>query len=247
MESLKDTLTVRQQLSRHRRLFCLPLLILGSFGAPLAAQKLQRDPERLTAKRTVTWRGYRDMHVVKQRRDYSCGAAALATVTRYYWLDRSANELDYLQTIEQMLTPQELQDRVQRGLSMTDLRRLAVKKGYVASIGRVELQKLYELKVPVVVAIRVRDYDHFVVFKGIRCGQVHLADPSRGNIRLPVRQFACQWIDKALLVVLEKGKTTSESACLGIRCRDVRRGWLNEHVARTAPERIHISAPVTLP
>lgn len=240
---------MRYRRLRQRWLRCLSLLfILGLFAAPLPAQKLQRDPQRLTAKRTITWRGYRDMHVVKQQRDYSCGAAALATITRYYWRDMSANELDYLRTIEKMLTPEELQDRVQRGLSMTDLRRLAVKKGYVASIGRVELQKLYELKVPVVVAIRVDEFDHFVVLKGIRCGQVHLADPSRGNIRIPVQQFACQWIDKALLVVLEKGKTTSDVACLGIPCRDVRRGWLNQQMARTAPERVYsISAPIALP
>jgi hypothetical protein len=67
-----------------------------------------------------SWKSFRDLHVVKQKRDYSCGAAALATLTRYYWGD-GGTELEYLTISENLLTPEELEDRVENGLSLTDL------------------------------------------------------------------------------------------------------------------------------
>ena len=45
-----------------------------------------------------------------QTRDYSCGAAALATILRYYWGDR-VGEDDVLLVLLKTLSPEETKDR----------------------------------------------------------------------------------------------------------------------------------------
>jgi hypothetical protein len=216
---------------------CLAYLGPGSRAIAQDGQAPVRDPQRLSRKHVQSWKSFRDLHVVKQKRDYSCGAAALATLTRYYWGD-GGTELEYLTIIENLLTPEELEDRVENGLSLTDLRKAAVKKGYQASIGKLELQKLYEVKVPIIVAIKAsEDLEHFVVVRGIVDNWVYLSDPILGNRRLPMHIFADVWIDNALLAVVEKGKKKAEVSRLGITQREIDTGWLNIQTPRRASER----------
>ena len=55
-----------------------------------------------------------------QGADYSCGAAALATVLRYFWQD-NVSETKILDTIMDFLTKAEIKDRMDNGLSIDDL------------------------------------------------------------------------------------------------------------------------------
>ena len=159
------------------------------------------------------WKSLKEMNVVMQRRDYSCGPASLATVVRYYWGDDVSEEAFLVAAIRAM-TEEEFQDRRENGLSMTDLRRSAVALGYFASIGRVSMDELSESKIPVVLRIELNDFDHFVVYRGIVDDRVYLADPIRGNLRLSVEEFLQQWADGAILVVVKKGVDPPEDAPL---------------------------------
>ncbi len=147
----------------------------------------------------------RNQNVVLQQRDYSCGAAALATLIRYHWGD-SATETQLIREVVRMLTPKEMKERIQNGLSLTDLRRLAVRVGYLATIGRLDFQKLRQSKVPVIVGIVVDDFDHFVVYRGTDGYYVYLADPARGNVRTPIPEFLQQWQKNLVLVVVKRGE-----------------------------------------
>ena len=214
--------------------------MLGLLARPAAAQVGEapvRDPRHFFQKKTMHWLALRNRHVVMQQRDYSCGAAALATLLRYYWQDPTS-ENHVLRTVERQLTAAEMQDRVLNGLSLADLRKTAVKLGYTATAGHVTLEQLAGVKVPVIVAIRHQDYDHFVVIRGFVNGWVYLADPIRGNVRLPETVFAGQWIDRALLVVLRPDQTQSAVSQLAVTADEVDAGWLNDQVVRTHPQRV---------
>src|SRR5690606_41610526 len=100
-------------------------------------------------------------------------------------------------------TVEELKERIQNGLSLTDLRRTSVQMGYQATIGRLEFEKLSESRIPLIVGIVVEDFDHFVVFRGTDGVWVYLADPARGNVRVPVHEFTSQWQQNAVLVVVK--------------------------------------------
>src|ERR1700722_6356319 len=46
-----------------------------------------RDPQHEFQGHVWSWTELKDKNVVKQVRDYSCGAASLCTLLRYYWGD----------------------------------------------------------------------------------------------------------------------------------------------------------------
>ncbi|WP_082823494.1 MULTISPECIES: C39 family peptidase [unclassified Rhodanobacter] len=140
----------------------------------------------------------RYLNMVRQHTDYSCGAAALATILRYaYHLD-----VDETQVIQGMMGVAD-QDLVrQRGFSMLDI------KHYVESLGmrgrgyRVDEARLHTLRVPGLVLMDVRGFRHFVVLKQVRGGVAELADPMLGNRQMALADFIKTWPSHAVFVVI---------------------------------------------
>lgn len=200
---------------------CLSLLLLAGQTPQALAQRQRpvvRDPQRVISVSPRSWKDIRNQNIVMQQYDYSCGAAVLATVVKYYWGD-PATERQFLEGILEMLNEEELKDRVQNGLSMTDLRRVAVKEGYLASIGKRDFADLFDLKVPVIIRIVQGEFEHFVVFRGIADDRVFLADPIRGNLRMSATKFLEQWNegsmeDGVILVVAKRGAKPREHSPL---------------------------------
>lgn len=153
------------------------------------------------------WISIRDDGVVRQKEDYSCGSAALATILSSFY-GRPTNEAEVLRLINR-----------KSAASFSDLQRAAKNLGY-ASVGMAaNLDHLSQLKVPAILYLKIRGYDHFTVFRGIKNGQVALADPSWGNKRISVTRFLKMWktIDKEgmygrMLVVLPNEADTNVSA-----------------------------------
>jgi predicted double-glycine peptidase len=139
---------------------------------------------------------YRNM--VRQHTDYSCGAAALATILRYaYHLN-----VDETQVIQGMMGVADTELVRQRGFSMLDI------KHYVESLGmrgrgyRVDEERLRTLRVPGLVLMDVRGFRHFVVLKQVRGDIVELADPMLGNRQMALAEFIKAWPSHAVFVVI---------------------------------------------
>jgi predicted double-glycine peptidase len=221
------------------RFTALALLCLGiATASPLRAQKNQsspgapiRDQEHSFHRHVTSWTKLREQHVVMQQKDYSCGAASLATLLRYHW-DDDITELELLQEVVKMLTVAEMKERIKNGLSLTDLRRLATRVGYNASIGELTFEKLSESKVPLVVGIVVNDFDHFVVYRGTDMKFVYLADPARGNLRVPVNEFVKQWQKNMVLVVVPRSGNLERSSPLLVRGDEMMLGESNRQYLR---------------
>ena len=159
-------------------------------------------------------RQIRNEYVVMQQRDFSCGAAALATVLNYYW-EENVSETALLVLVAKILTKEELKDRVTNGLSLIDLKRVAQAGGYTAILGKFSIERLGESKLPLIVAITVNGYDHFVVYRGRDDNYIYLADPIRGKLRIPVATFVEQWQKNAILAVIKPGtKPNNDSPLL---------------------------------
>ncbi len=199
---------------------CVLLTVLGGASSDVVAQRpVVRDRDLFFTVEPRSWKEIKQQNIVMQKYDYSCGAATLATVIRYYWGD-AVTERQFLQAILELLADEEqLRDRIENGLTMTDLRRAAVKEGYLASIGRRDFADLLDIKVPVIVRIVQDDFEHFVVFRGVVEDRVFLADPIRGNIRLSVTKFLKQWNegswnDGVILVVAKRGAKPQQNSPL---------------------------------
>ena len=135
----------------------------------------------------------RDQNLVKQRFDFSCGAAALATMLRYGFAD-AVSERQILIDLFTGLSDDDKRTVERTGFSLLDLQRVASGRGYMAEGFRLEPGQLRLLGGPVIVFIEPRGYKHFAVLRGIRGDRVYLADPSRGNIRMSMDTFLDSWL-----------------------------------------------------
>lgn len=136
----------------------------------------------------------RDANVIKQQFDYSCGAAALATLLRY-GLGDSVTEQQVLQQLFGLLSDEERPSVLGQGFSLLHLQRVAQARGYRAEGFRLEPRFLAQLNGPVIIFIQPRGYKHFAVLRGIKDDRVFLADPSLGNVRMPIYRFLEDWLD----------------------------------------------------
>ncbi|WP_161783192.1 C39 family peptidase [Massilia sp. BSC265] len=128
--------------------------------------------------------------LVVQRWDNSCGAAALATVLRYYKgvpTDEEAVARGMLRQTDA------LRVRVRGGFSLLDMQR------YLARIGlqgdgytRMRLADLAQ-RTPMIVPITLNGYPHFIVIRRVTTTGVNIGDPSFGNYEMAASAFAATW------------------------------------------------------
>ncbi len=198
-----------------------------------------RDPDHIFQRAVWSWKDLRDRNVVKQNRDYSCGAASLCTLLQYYWGDK-VNEQKVLDNLDAMLKPAERRERIKNGLSLTDLRRVSVKLGYLASIGTLSFDQLSKSKIPVLVPLTIGKFNHFVIFRGTDGYYAYLADPARGNVRTRIDEFEKQWQMNAILVIAKKDQDLKENAPLSLTAAEIYLGTLNRVVIQK-----QVAAPIS--
>jgi predicted double-glycine peptidase len=202
-----------------------------------------RDPNRIIYEHVWSYKELAQRQIVMQQQDFSCGAAVLATVIRYYWGDKATEEQFLAMLPKLKLTEVQLKDRIENGLTLTDLRDLANLAGYQASMGKVKLDELRQSKVPVIVGVKVNEHDHFVVFRGLDSRFVYLADPIRGNVRTTIPAFLKQWQKNAILVIAKPNAKVHDINPMGVRESEIVRGALNDQTVR----RNYFGVPIVNP
>ncbi|MES2756834.1 MAG: C39 family peptidase [Pseudomonadota bacterium] len=134
---------------------------------------------------------------VRQQYDFSCGSAALATLlSHHYGVVVSEQE-----AFEQMFRNGDQAKIRQQGFSLLDMQRFLATRGFRADGFELPLEKLAESKLPAIVLVADKGYNHFVVIKGIAEGRVLLGDPSSGARSVPLDQFRQMWTSKLLFVI----------------------------------------------
>jgi predicted double-glycine peptidase len=179
--------------------------VLLGYGQPAmgAGVSLVFDDGNVRAgKRVKSLMELRQEQVVLQNLDFSCGAAALATVLRYgFGEDTSERELISLIFVFGQTPEKGVKKYFKRqGFTLLDLKRAARAKGF-RSVGYkgMSFEELVETleqeQLPVLLPIRPMDYNHFVVVKGVHGNRVYFADPAFGNNTMTISQFTDIWID----------------------------------------------------
>lgn len=134
--------------------------------------------------------------VVRQQYDLSCGAAAMATLLKYFYGD----DTDERQIIDGILEFGDQEKIKKDGFSMLELKKFGEREGYVGQGYRIEqADALARVQIPVLTLINTRGYNHFVVIKGIQGGEVYIADPAFGNRSLPLEDFEEGWSNVVLI------------------------------------------------
>lgn len=203
----------------------LAALLVAMTLLPLhcGAQEVDKEPTR--SSRVASVRELRDAGLVRQRYDYSCGAAALATLLTYGLAD-PVDEQTLLTELLQMISVEDQATVQRKGLSLLDLQHLASAHGHAAQGFRIATAQLQQLHRPVIVFVQSRGYPHFTVLKGVRGDRAFLADPSLGNVRMPLYRFVDMWADaqgRGIVFAVEPkaGSAWPEASPLDVRGRTV--------------------------
>jgi predicted double-glycine peptidase len=142
----------------------------------------------------------RFLTTIRQRQDWSCGSAAVATLLTFHY----GHPVSETQALEAMFARGN-QQRIQReGFSLLDMKLYLESLGYRADGFETTLDRLARVKVPAIVIINDQGYNHFVVVKGLRHGSVLLGDPAKGNRVVSRQAFEAMWESRILFVVTSR-------------------------------------------
>ena len=221
--------------------FFLPFLLclVGLSGCTGMVGKASQSEFQASIVTRHTLKELRDRNVVKQKEDYSCGAAALATLLLYYY-GEDTSEVELLALLKEQIAPEEWPTKSVQGFSLLDLKKVAQVKGFRAAGFELTIQQLAKLTAPVIVFIEPLGYKHFAVFRGVDRGRVYLADPSRGNLRMSVHRFREEW-SGIVFVLGQSGEELLTDYPLALPRSDIlnpeiRRAGQILHLGRTAQQ-----------
>lgn len=154
--------------------------------------------------------------LVKQRTDFSCGAASLATILRYAY-ERDTGETDVLEGLFEVTDAEQVR---RRGFSLLDI------KNYVQTVGlrgrgyQVNEEGLDSISIPTIVLLDIDGYKHFVVLKKVDGQYAYIGDPALGNRVMDRDEFINGWngvvfavigpnFDRNTVLLQPRGKMTA--------------------------------------
>ncbi len=184
---------------KYKKIFVLAILIATSISSTIAP-----IPKALAAdivfgniipgagvihKNLISMRELKYVDMVPQQTDFSCGAAALATILKYAYNQNVTEE----HVIEGLLKVSDIDLVRQKGFSLLDI------KNYTQSIGmrgrgyNVQPNTLEKIHIPTIVLLNYKGYKHFVVLKKATADKAYIADPALGNRIMTRADFDACW------------------------------------------------------
>lgn len=148
----------------------------------------------------TSWKDRKFENLIRQRTDFSCGAAALATIFNYAF-GRSTTEQQVLVNMLRVADPDIVR---QKGFSLLDMKTYSQSVGYQAEGYKVDYATLQKLEVPSIVLLDIRGYKHFVVVRRAWDDRVAIGDPAIGNLTMTRPRFENAW-NGILFVVSGEG------------------------------------------
>jgi uncharacterized protein len=172
----------------------LPALLQTSAAAVIPVLTVQ---DGSYAMHIMSLKEARFRNTVRQKYDFSCGSAAVATLLTYQYGYPVSEQMAF----EQMYAHGNQRKISREGFSLLDIKEYLGANGFDADGFEVPLAKLQQENLPAIVLIDEKGYHHFVVIKGIRDGRVLVGDPARGTRTMPIRQFNELWKNHLVFVI----------------------------------------------
>lgn len=179
----------------------LPLAWLSALcwhgAAPAAAVSVPGAQGQGISLRLTSLKEARFRNTIRQKYDFSCGSAAVATLLTYQY----GYPVDEQAAFEQMYAHGDRAKIGKEGFSLLDIKRYLAGNGFDADGFDVPLDKLEQERLPAIVLIDERGYHHFVVVKGLYEGRVLIGDPALGTRSLPRARFEAMWKNRLVFVI----------------------------------------------
>ncbi len=136
-----------------------------------------------------TWRDIPFRGVVRQKYDYSCGSAALATLLRYHY----GVQTDEAAIFRAMYASGDQAKIRKVGFSLLDMKHYLAERDLSADGFHATFDQLRALTSPAIAVVSVGRYRHFVVLKGVRSDRVLIGDPALGLKTYSRAEFEAVW------------------------------------------------------
>lgn len=182
------------------RALCGLVLAMCLGGAPAVSAAPRQSAVAPNDLPLLSWRDLPFRTVVRQRYDYSCGSAALATLLHYHY----GLDVDEAQIFQAMFERGDKAKIGKLGFSLLDMKTYAVSRGFSADGYRGDARLLDELKLPAIAVVTVGPYRHFVVVKGVEAGRVLVGDPALGLRTYTSSEFLKMW--NGILLIIRGGR-----------------------------------------
>lgn len=185
----------------------LPLLLAACSSGPLERPAVMGlGPSGDFAARIESVEERKFATVVRQRYDFSCGSAALATLLRYHYGDTVGEEA----TFRGMWRDGDSTQIRKLGFSLLDMKRYLEARGAKANGFKVTLAQIAQARVPGIALLTIDKYRHFVVVKGVRDGTVLIGDSALGLRTMGADEFTRSW--NGVLFVLDSNVERGRAA-----------------------------------
>lgn len=141
--------------------------------------------------------------VYKQKYDFSCGSAALASLLTFHYEDEISEQSVFIDMYQK---GNKLKIQKQ-GFSLLDMKFFLERRGYRSDGYRMSLDNL---KVPAITIINNNGYLHFVIIKGASNTEVLVGDPSIGVKVVPRNDFIKMWEQRILFLIRDDKSIASQ-------------------------------------
>lgn len=184
-----------------RPLLALPLFGLGgcstmpSETTPVWVDTMAMS-QPLVDKKIVSWKALKFEDLVRQRTDFSCGAAVLATLFNKAF-GYETTEPQVLVNMLKIADPDLVREK---GFSLLDMKNYTRSVGLVGEGYRVNYDVLLKLDLPVIALINIKGYKHFVILRKLYPEHVAVGDPALGNRVMSRAEFEAAWNGVAFIV-----------------------------------------------
>lgn len=191
------------QLSKRlnlRRVMTPFIFVTAALSPATVIAQVQLVPEAAGANYSVKVMSWADIpfrSTVRQRFDFSCGSAAVATLLSYHYGKPTSEQ----QPFAQMWKAGDQEVIKKAGFSMFDMKMYLESIGLRAEGYRMNVDGLRQSNRPAIVLLDLHGYKHFVVVKGVRGNTVLVGDPIRGLAQHEAAEFQKSWNGIALAIV----------------------------------------------
>ena len=177
------------------------MFALASPGGLLAATVvINNDAGQNYSLHLTTLKEAKFRNTIRQKYDFSCGSAAVATLLTYQY----GYPLSEQTAFAQMYAHGNRAKINKEGFSLLDIKQFLQANGFEADGFCVPLEKLAQEHLPAIALIEDKGYHHFVVIKGLLYGRVLIGDPALGTRSIPRDRFDKLWKDKLLFVIHDR-------------------------------------------
>ena len=219
---------MRNIILQRNLLLWLLMLLMNLFVSPLNA-----SPVRMHAGNAYFNSDVKNLYelrwnkLTRQGWDMSCGAAALSTLLTYH-NKQPFSEMSITLSILKNSDPALVRSR--GGFSLFDLKRFVNAVGLEGlGYGDMTLDDLDTFSIPAILPVRIKDFDHFVIFRKRLGNKILVGDPAFGNISFSADVFLKMWKSKIAFYVvtaeekqqLTKDKTIKTKSALSPQAMEV--------------------------